>query len=186
MRFVLSSTIAALAFATPVYAQTELEKGFAGALRGCEEWILNPGSWANGPAPFISAVGLGDKMGLVSQVDDAALPPVQFRQANHYWRINSTTDAGYILVVSDQVPMCHITGGGDADLQPIVESVLVASAFTKRWKRVSQKTKGDIISTEYLNQEDSKFFIVISRANKPGLRRDRVQVLATGIFKTAK
>src|SRR3546814_9173797 len=103
---------AAFALATPVHAQSDLEDGFAGALRGCEEWILDPASWAQGSGPFVAAVGLGDKMGLVNQIDEASLPSKELRRGNHYWRINSTEKAGYVLVVSDQLPMCHITGGG--------------------------------------------------------------------------
>lgn len=184
MKFVLPCLLAGLAFATPVQAQSELEKGFSGALRGCEEWVLNPASWANGATPFVSAVGLGDRMGMVAQVDEAALPPKQFRRANHYWRINSTNGAGFILVVSDQLPMCHITGGGDTDLQPVVQSVLASSAFGSRWERVKEDTRGDLVWTEFRSREEPKFSIVISRAKTPGQRLDRVQVLATAVYNT--
>src|SRR5690606_5009426 len=126
MRRRLGWAILALSLAAPASANTELEKGFAGALRGCEEWVLNPASWDQGVEPFLSAVGLGDKMGPVESVNEASLPPPQWRVANHYWRINSTADAGYILVVSDQLPICHITGGGGSDLQPVVEAILAS------------------------------------------------------------
>ena len=172
--------------AQPAYAETDLEQGFAGALKGCEEWVLNPASWSSGLAPFLSAVGLGDKMALVASVDEAALPPPQLRRGNHYWRINSTKGAGFILVVSDQLPMCHITGGGDADLQPVVESVIASSGFAARWQRVRDDDKGDTVSTEYRSREDPKFSLVLSRAKKPHERLDRVQVLATAVFDTAK
>jgi len=175
-----------LALGTPVRAQTELQDGFAGALRGCEEWVLNPSSWATGLGPFVSAVGLGDKMGAVDKVDEAALPPQQLRRANHFWRINSTRGAGYILAVSDQLPMCHITGGGDTDLQPIVESVLASSDFRSRWNRVREVTRGHMVSTEFRSHKEPQFSIVISRANGAGQRLDRVQVVATAIFNTAK
>ncbi|MEO7247713.1 MAG: hypothetical protein ABIW31_04610, partial [Novosphingobium sp.] len=98
MRY-LPVLFAALLTSSPAHAQPDLEQGFAGALRGCEEWVLNPASWANGTEPFVSTVGLGGKMGLVAQVNDEALPPKMLRRAIHYWRINSTPDAGYILVV---------------------------------------------------------------------------------------
>jgi hypothetical protein len=174
--------VAGLAVAAPGYAQTELEKGFAGALRGCEEWVLNPASWTEGMGPFVSTVGLGDKMGLVESVNEAALPPRELRLANHYWRINSTTDAGYILVVSDQLPMCHITGGGGSDLQPVVESVLASDDFQGRWVKVRDLSRGDMISTEYRNHEEPLFSMVVSRARGSGERLDRIQVLASAIF----
>ncbi len=148
--------------------------------------MLNPASWSNGVTPFVSTVGLGDKMGLVDHVADVSLPPPSLRVANHYWRINSTKGAGYILVVSDQLPMCHITGGGDTDLQPVVSSVLASSAFTRRWKLIKESSTGDMATSEFQSLEDPKFSIVISRAKKPGERLDRVQVLATAVFETGK
>ena len=47
MRYIIIAA-AGSALAAPVHAQSNLERGFAGALRGCEEWVLNPASWADG------------------------------------------------------------------------------------------------------------------------------------------
>jgi hypothetical protein len=41
-------------------------------------------------------------------------------------------------------------------------------------------------SSQFRSREDPRFSIVISRAKKPGQRLDRVQVLATATFNTAK
>jgi len=172
----------AMVTAAPLSAHSELEEGFAGALRGCEEWVLNPASWAEGLDPFVSAVGLGDKMGLVETVNAAALPPREMRAANHYWRINSTADAGYILVVSDQLPMCHITGGGGSDLQPVVQAVLASNDFQLRWEKVKDNSTGEMLTTEYRSREEPAFSVFISRAKEPGQRLDRVQVLATATY----
>src|SRR5690606_33007337 len=139
-------------------------------------------SWAEGIEPFVSTVGLGDQMGLVETVEEAALPPEQLRTANHYWRINSTADAGYILVVSDQLPMCHITGGGGSDLQPVVETVLESADFRSRWEEVERSSHGEMVATRYRNREEPAFSILISRADGPGQRLDRVQVLASALF----
>jgi hypothetical protein len=163
-----------------------LERGFAGALRGCEEWVLNPASWAKGVEPFITAVALGNTMSLVDSVDESTLPPKNLRLRNRYWRINSMPGAGYILIVSDQLPMCHITGGGDTDLEPIVEAVLRSPQFGAHWQRVADVSKGDMASTEYRNREDPRLSIVIGRAKQPGQRLDRVQVLATATYNTDK
>jgi hypothetical protein len=183
-------TLIALAVlaASPASAQVQpnLERGFAGALRGCEEWVLDPASWADGTGPFLKAVGLGDQMGLVESVNDANLPPEQLRRGNHYWRINSTDGAGYVLVVSDQLPMCHITGGGNADLEPAVEAVLASADFSGRWEQVNDASRGDMASTQFRSREDPRFSIVISRAKRPGERLDRVQVIATATYDTAQ
>lgn len=186
MRFALPFAAVALLLANSAQAQTPLEQGFAGALRGCEEWVLNPKSWASGLAPFVSAVGLGDKMGLVARVDEASLPPKPLRATNRYWRINSTPGAGFVLVVSDQLPMCHVTGGGDTDLQPVVESVLSEHAFADRWEKSGEEAEGDLITTVFRNREEPAFSILVSRAKAPGQRLDRVQVMATATYKVAQ
>jgi hypothetical protein len=186
MRYLFPFAIAAAASAAPVQGQTDLEKGFAGALKGCEEWVLNPASWAEGTGPFITAVGLGNKMGLVDAVEEVTLPPKELRRGNHYWRINSTQGAGYVLVVSDQLPMCHITGGGDTDLKPVVESVLSSQEFVSSWEQLKSSSKGEMASTVFRNRQDRALSIAISRAKLPGQRLDRVQVLATATYKTSK
>lgn len=163
-----------------------MEQGLSGALRGCEEWILNPETWVDGPAPFLAAVGLGDAMGQVARVDEASLPPPSLRQGNIYWRINSTETAGYVLVVSDQAPMCHITGGGGVDLQPAVEDVLKSADFDRRWENVQQSTQRDMKTTTFRNRIDPALSIIISRAKSPGSRLDRVQVLVSGTYETSR
>ena len=172
----------AVLIALPAETPSVLKQGLAGALRGCEEWVLNPNSWINGPAPFIATVGLGERMGVVDHVDEASLPPVPLRRGNHYWRINSTTTAGYVLVVSDQMPMCHITGGGGVDLQPTVEAVLASDEFADRWEVVESSEADNMVSTAVRNRTDPSLSAIISRANAPGARLDRVQVLVTATY----
>lgn len=179
------SIVAVAACSAPVArAQSALEQGFSGALRGCEEWIVNPESWIDGPAPFIATVGLGDKMGLVAEVDEASLPPRAWRRGNRYWRINSTETAGYVLVVSDQTPMCHVTGGGNVDLQPVVEAILMSADFASRWETVQKTERGGMATTILRNRTDPSLSAVVSRANRPGERLDRVQVLVTATYQT--
>ena len=182
MKIVIPLTAIAICLSAQAHAESDLEKGFAGAIKGCAEWVLNPASWANGPEPFISAVGLGDKMGLVESVAEPSRPPPTMRVANHYWRINSTPSVGYVLVVSDRLPMCHITGGGDADLQPVIESVLGSQSFAERWERIEDSSRGDMRPTSYRSRVNASFSIVIGRAASPGQRLDHVQVLATAFF----
>lgn len=175
-------TAAILAVSAPAVGQSELELGFDGALRGCENWVLEPASWADGLGPFASNLGLGDKAGWVKSVDEAALPPPQMRVANHYLRINSTPNAGFILVVSDRAPFCHITGGGGVDLQPIIESTLASDTFKDRWEELKTQSRGDMVSTSFRSRTDPNFEMVISRARKAGDRLDRVQVLASAQY----
>ncbi|WP_232493799.1 hypothetical protein [Novosphingobium kaempferiae] len=174
--------VAATALSHPAHAQSVLETGFNGALKGCEEWVLNPASWESGSEPFVSSTGLGNQIGAVDRVEEINLPPTALRAGNHYWRINSTTDAGYVLVTSDRLPMCHVTGGGAADLQPPVEAVLSAPEFGKRWEKLGSTVRGDMVSTQFRSRVDPAFSMVISRAKAPGQSTDRVQVIATATY----
>lgn len=184
--FIKAGLVAAvLAASAPAAAQSELTVGFDGALRGCENWLLEPATWADGLGSFASKLGLGDKAGWVTSVNEAALPPPQMRVANHYLRINSTPNAGYILVVSDRAPFCHITGGGGVDLQPIIESELASESFKGRWQEVKSQSRGDMVSTTFKSRADPKLQMVISRAAKARDRLDRVQVLASAQFDLA-
>jgi len=180
----LGLAIIGLALTGPSYAQSEdLEVGFSGAVRGCEEWVLNPTSWIDGMDPFISATGLGRQIRRVKSVNEASLPPKELRVANHYWRINSTKESGYVLVVSDQLPMCHITGGGGVDLQPVVKAVLNSERFLNRWEKLEESSQGEMVTTIYKNREEPALSMVISYADQPGQRIDRVQVMATATIK---
>ena len=82
--------------------------------------------------------------------------------------------------------MCHITGGGNVDLQPVVEAVLNSPDFGKHWKQVKAVSNGDMASSEFRNREDPKLSIVISRAKRAGDRLDRVQVVGTAAYSTAE
>ena len=178
----LAALGAFIAFTFSAHAQSSLEEGLAGAFRGCTEWVLRPASWAHGPKPFLHAMRLGNTVGLVETIAEESLPPPGLRAGNFYWRINSQLDAGYVLVVSDQIPMCHITGGGTADLQPAVETVLASSDFAKQWEPVSSEAEGEMISTRFRSREETKFTLIVSRAKEAGSRTDRVQLLATAMY----
>jgi len=180
--FAIGAISLALTTASATAAPTELENGFEGALRGCEQWILDPASWANDPGTFAERLGLGNKAGWVNSVDEAALPPQNLRVANHYLRINATIDAGFIIVVSDRIPFCHITGGGGSDMQPVVEAVLASDAFLSRWQKLDDQLQGEMASSIYQNRAAPHFSIIISRAQMPDQRRDRVQVVATALY----
>lgn len=182
MKGIVALGMVALLVTQPAAAQSDLHFGLAGAFRGCEEWVLNPASWSDGLEPFLDVVALGDKIGLVDEIAEQALPPEQLRAANHYWRINSTANAGYILVVSDRLPMCHITGGGAQDLQPFVADILLSVEFTSHWESLDSTERDGLISTEYRNREEPRMTLVVSRAAQSGQRTDRVQLIATAMF----
>lgn len=163
-------------------AQAALEQGLAAAFQGCALWVLDPASWASGPQPFMDALGLDNRLLLVTEVPEVNQPPEALRESNHYWRINATSGAGFVLVVSDVLPMCHITGGGNVDLQPIVETVLASEAFSAHWQELGAEDDGALVSTYYQHREEPFMTILVSRANGPRRGTDRVQVIATAFY----
>lgn len=173
-------------FATPspVIAQTLLESGFAAAIRGCEEWVTNPTSWEGRLEAFPAFAGPEVTMELVESVSEASLPPPSFRVANLYWGINSSETDGFILIVSEELPMCHITGGGTADLQPVVETVLSGAPFLARWEKFQNNIQKEMVSTVYRNRLHPTFHIMINRAAKPDQWSDRLQVVAMAMLDT--
>lgn len=183
---VLLILAAAAAASSVAPGQEALETGLSGALRGCEEWVLNPASWATGLKPFVDKVALEGRIGLVDHVDEVNLPPKSLRRGSHFWRINATETAGYILVVSDQLPMCHITGGGAADLQPVAEAVIASAEFGRSWEKLESEGREDMVSTRFRNRTEPALELILSRARFAGGARDRVQLIATALYKPTK
>ena len=183
MRLTLAAALlAGMVLTTPAQAEDELLRGFEAALQGCEKWVLEPAAWLDKRDSFVASLELDGKAGFVDGVPDAALPPAELRVSNHYLRINSTISSGYFLAVSDRLPMCHITGGGQEDLQPLVEAVLTSSHFRQRWRQVNQTNDDGMVTSTYQNSEEPNFSMHVSRADAAGARTVRVQVLATAIY----
>lgn len=187
----LAGVLALAGQAWPALAQDEpagdaalLDSGLDGAFLACESWVLDPSSWtgADGLAPLVELTGLGERIRPLPTVIDAAQPPLEFRQANHFFRIDATPASGYFLVVSDQLPVCHITGGGEDDLQPVTERVLVSAPFQARWEAVEEIGDEQHASTLYHHRLVPEMEMVVSRDRTPGGRRDRVQVIATAQY----
>ena len=85
-------------------------------------------------------------------------------------------------MVSDRVPMCHITGGAALDLQPVAEAVLADAPHTAVWEASGSEQEGDMLSTVYVHREDQRFTLLVSRAAAARGRTDRVQVIATALY----
>ena len=190
----LAATLVVACQAAPAAAQDTaaadaalLDSGLDGAFLACESWVLDPSSWTgeDGLAPLVELTGLGPRIRPLPTVIDAAQPPIEFRQANHYFRIDATSGAGYFLVVSDRLPICHITGGGDVDLQPVAERVLASAPFLHRWEVVEQGGEEGMASTIYRHRLVPQMEMMVSRAAAPGARSDRVQVIATAQYAIA-
>ncbi|WP_430246343.1 hypothetical protein ACQY1M_23950 (plasmid) [Neorhizobium sp. DAR64861/K0K2] len=112
----------------------------------------------------------------------AAPPPEPLRRGNRYWRINAGPNEGYALVVSRDIPMCHITGGGGVDFQPAAEAMAASPDFSDRWERIGEERQDGMVSTLFRLRKEPKLALVLSRADAPGARRDRAQVIATATY----
>lgn len=161
-----------------------LASGFDGTLLACESWVLDPASWSgpDGIAPLVDLSGLGGRINPVPSVIDAALPPQELRAANHYFRIDATRGEGFFLVVSDQLPMCHITGGGVNAMSVVVEQVLASAPFLARWEQVEAQDDGRVASTFYRHRLVPQMELVVSRPLASGQPQDLVQVIATASY----
>lgn len=169
--------------AVPVPDPAGLAAGFDGVLLACESWVLDPTSWSGteGLAPLVELTGLGARLYPVPGVIDAALPPAEFRQANHYFRVDATAGEGFYLVVSDRVPMCHITGGGVNAMGDVIAQVLASPAFRHRWESTGVEEGDGVISTQYRHRLVPQMELVVSR-QRAGSANDLVQVVATAQY----
>jgi len=116
------------------------------------------------------------------KLPEPLLPPEPLRRGNRYWRINAGPNEGYALVVSRDIPMCHITGGGGVDFQPAAEAMAASPDFSDRWERIGEERQKGMVSTFFRLREEPKLALVLSRADAPGARRDRAQVIATATY----
>lgn len=162
----------------------QMAAGMDGVFLACESWVLDPGSWtgAEGIAPLVELTGLGNRIYPVPTVIDAAQPPAEFRVANHYFRIDATSRSGFYLVVSDRLPICHITGGGGVELHGVVTDVLASAPFLARWEEIDESADGAIISTVYRHRLVPEMEMVVSRKAAAGGFNDLVQVIATAQY----
>ncbi|UHD45886.1 hypothetical protein LUX29_01105 [Aureimonas altamirensis] len=162
--------------------EDRLQRGLEGALHGCEEWILKPSSWVEGLAPFLATVDLAGLIFETETLPAALLPPKEFRRGNRYFRIAAGEETGYALVVSSDIPMCHLTGGGALDLQPAAEEAITTDSFRARWDEISAETADGIVTTFFRSRVEPKLTLVYSRASTPNARRDRAQIIATALY----
>jgi len=164
-----------------------LASGLDGTFIACESWVLDPASWsgAEGIAPLVAISGLGARLYPVPGVIDAALPPAEQRQANHYFRVDATSGEGFYLVVSDQLPMCHITGGGVNAMTGAVEQLLASAEFLRRWEKVEESTNSGVITGFYRHRLAGELELAVSRmgAARP---TDMVQVVASAYYDTSE
>lgn len=170
--------------APPAPDPSGLAAGFDGTLLACESWVLDPTSWSGeqGIAPLVDLTGLGERIYPVPGVIDAALPPEEYRAANHYFRVDATRGEGFYLVVSDRLPVCHITGGGVNAMNQVVEQVLASPAFLHRWEELDRSDEDGMVSTHYRHRLVPQMELVVSRKAVASPTTDLVQVVATAQY----
>lgn len=147
------------------------------AVASCERWLLEPESWADDIAGF----DRGTILKPATSIPDILLPPPTARVAMHHWRV-PLTDGGVFVTTSDRLPICHVAGGGQGDLQPSVTALFQSPDWNRRWKAANTKRRGEMTSQQFVSLRDPKLTMTLSYATAPGGRTDRVQLIATAQY----
>lgn len=148
------------------------------AVETCEAWMLHPDTRTAGADGFPAKAGLAGRLISRPSIPDAAMPPPSMRDAPHYWYI-AAPSGGLFVSVSDTVRGCNVIGGAAVDLQPGVEATIRDPSFGTRWHVANEKHDGDMHSTRFASVSDKHVWMLVSRADQPGARRDRAQVAVT-------
>lgn len=151
-------------------AEPGLVDGFAAALRGCETWVLDPTSWRDGPQRFVASMTGAVTVSRPQMIPDRAQPPAGLRRGNEYWRVSGPGRAGFFLITSTEIPMCHIVGDAQGDYGSSVAAVLASARFVARWERSGERAVGGRIVTTFLNRTAPDLELTVSRpaADGPG------------------
>ncbi|WP_152048348.1 hypothetical protein [Aureimonas psammosilenae] len=175
--------LALLMSAAPAQADPAHETGFAAALRGCEAWALQPASWNDGPGPFLAAIGLGNRVTSLAKVPPSALPPPELRRGLKHWKVPVSPKAGFVLTVSDALPICHVVGQGEGDFASSIEAVIASPEFAARWEKLEDlPSPSGVSSTSFRSREEPKFTLTLSRRLDVPPETRAVKVIATAIY----
>lgn len=188
MRLFASLTFVIWSWSTSLaQAQTgQLQTAMSDGVHACQEWILDPKTWAENNQLFAEKIGLGDKLIAIGGLPPGVLPNELMVQATNFWRLNGGNGNGVFVVASNINPVCNVAGGGPSDLQPAAEAIVSDFKQGKEWKEMNVKSEADMTSSHFVNEANQKAEMVISRATKAGGRTDRVQFLTTVFYKIRK
>ena len=179
--------LAGLAPAGPLLAQDQALPDTAGAidaaLLGCERWVLFPAIWAEDTTlgAFEDSLGPPTAVTRLAELDEAFLPPTDMRHANHYWRITATDGTMVNLVVSDRLPICHITASGAGEVEAATRGLTDTPGFTARWKAESDDSRPGMRSILYRNREDEGMVAVVSHTTQGGSEIG-LRLIATAVY----
>ena len=171
--------------AHPAQAETsELQVALSSGLAACENWVLEPKTWAENDKLFAAKIGLEGKLLPMGGIPSGILPDGLMASATNFWRIDGGNGNGIFVVASSTNPVCNVAAGGPSDLQPDAEKLIAAINQGKNWKLVDSERQDGMITSFFESMTDSKSGLIVSRASKAGDRTDRVQFLATVTFNT--
>ena len=187
MRYDTHLTLAIILLVQPasgqvLQAEGAIEAGFAGALRGCEAWILDPIRWVDGPAPFLTAIQLGDQVSEVASIPDDLKPPPNLRKGNRSFRIDVSDRAGFAMTVSTEIPMCHIVGIGFGDFASAARTVLATRAFNASWERLGQRDERSSHSVFFQHRRDNRLELTLSQPRRDPERSRTIHLVGTAVY----
>ena len=183
-----AAAIAAAAFgllALPAKADiNELQAALSNGLVACQNWILEPKTWAEDDKLFASNIGLDGKLIPMGGIPSGVLPDGLMASATNFWRIDAGNGNGVFVVASSTIPVCNVAGGGPSDFQPDAEMLVAKIGQGQDWKIANSERKDDMTTTFFKGMVYNNNELVVSRASKAGDRTDRVQFLASVTFNT--
>ena len=181
-----AAAIVAVAFgllSLPAKADTsELQAALSNGLVACQNWVLEPKTWAENDKLFAAKIGLEGKLLPMGGIPSGIFPEGLMASATNFWRIDGGNGNGVFVIASNTNPVCNVAGGGPSDLQPDAERLITKISQGQNWKIADSKRQDDMTTTFFKSIIDPKSELVVSRASKAGDRTDRVQFLATVTF----
>ena len=168
-----TSATTAEAQSSPVGAAVE-----AGIL-ACSKWVLEPKTWSTNETDFANAIGLAERLRPIGGLPPGVLPEAMSAALDRFWILDAGSGNGVFVAASSSKPVCNVIGGGASDYEPEVEGLLVSPNFTALWTSHDHHLEGDMVTDTYMYATDKKAQFVVSRADQPAARTDRVQFLAT-------
>ena len=167
---------AAAAYASPVEL-APIDTAFL----ACTSWMGQPDMRGDASA-FAESTGL-ERNGLIAIADvpEFALPPPPARVDMHHWQVLNGSGA-FLITAAETSPICHIVGGGAADLFAAINAFAAKPSFKAVWREGDRRTSGDMVTRTFSLVADDRVQMTMSHAAEAGARLDRPQLVASVFY----
>ena len=195
MRRAVAVCAAGLAvIASPACAQDEpIRPAIHAGLALCRAWVegikskvVTQPTFA--AEAFAQAAAGAVKVQRVEALPEGLLPAPALRFMSDYWHLDAGSRGGVFVASSRFLPRCEVAGGGSADFQPAAVAETAAPGFKADWSKLERKDEPaiDMTTAHYRLANKEREELIVSSAMTPGGRTDRVQFLATLMYRVRK